>query len=292
MIARASRVTRVTALSMLLFCALAARSSAAEPWADRAAGNGFFRVMSVVGPSGNSDLAVAQTSISWYTNPATGVEVVFVASSHAGTASYYRTLGHHLDRADLVLYEGLLHGAPLDALHPDLRWLVRSLDARHRLEGLETQDALERPSDPRWVDCDLPLSETNAFWDGVTQRGRRSMFSDEFKQRVLRWERQASAPRSTSEAERLARSLRRDTLGAAVRWGSVALGQEGSPFRALQDRRDRHIFGTLRRHLDEGRHRRIAMLYGAAHMVTYEPWLRSLGFTLNARTWVDAFGAD
>ena len=209
-----------------------------------------------------------QTSARVLRDDRTGSRITLMSAVHVGKDSYYHSLALHLRDADLIISEGDWGVTDDLELGEGLDWIRRRYRAVTELLSLTAQVHWEDSvRDKRWIAADLSLQELN---DQI-EASETPVVGEKFKTRVRRMESAIEGELNPEETKR--------TRSLAGRW--VLWGVQGriDPNGSLMRTRDPVLFREVARQLESGRHKRIVVLYGAAHMPILEARLHH-AFTL------------
>lgn len=196
-----------------------------------------------------------------------------------------RAHGHSLRDAEVVLAEGTGGQPPGkrlkdEELPPEGLWVRRYLSVTARILGLEEQWRWEASVvDPRWVLADMETKELAA----AMRENAITILPDEAKALVTRLETLVAGSPAPEELARARDEVQRMEMNTFYRYR----GPEGGEARVQQLRED-VMWRIVRERLASGKHKRVALVFGAWHAYNLEPKLVSeLGFRLEGTSWHD-----
>ncbi|MHC4816475.1 MAG: hypothetical protein ACYTF8_00245 [Planctomycetota bacterium] len=233
----------------------------------------------------------------WHYRSQEGVEVVLVGVMHLADEAYYRDLSRRLRAYDAVLYEGV----PGTAAPPgiELPWWFRALRRADRVLGrlLESALDLKRQGDvldhsaANFVHADLDA----ATYDRLRrERGETDLELFRGELRLLGGflaERIGDPPQPKPEPEERRRALKAYVARVVESLNRLAAREleRARPTVLIHDRNAAAV-AVLRRQMRAGK-KKLAVLYGAAHLPDLERRLVRLGFRRTRTEWLTAWDA-
>lgn len=233
----------------------------------------------------------------WHYERADGVQVALIGVMHVADAAYFRDLGRRLRAYDAVLYEGV----PLTAAPPgvELPWWFRVLQGANRaLErllrralGLQRQGVALDHSAGKFVHADLDaatydrLRRERQETDLALLRGELRVLVRFLAERIT--DRHPPPPRP-EERRRALKAYVARLIESFSRLAASEL-EQARPTVLIHDR-DAAAVRVLRQQIRAGK-KKLAVLYGAAHLPDLERRLERLGFRRARTEWLTAWDA-
>ncbi len=237
-----------------------------------------------------------QVAVGAYRNDETGVTVDLLSTVHIGDTPFFRQLAKRVVAYDAVLFELVGHrGEP--AVEEGVNDQQKRIAADMSLENQGPHMNYDRPT---FVHADLDLEDIErrevaahgtfkgALGDGPAlstatgtrdTAGVRSVYDDIQAAKAV-------AKTNPKERTRLMRRAYSRLLAA------TAEPAPGSTYPAdmevLVGDRDQHVMDVLAQQAEQGK-RKVAILFGAAHMVDLEHRLLTHGYARTSLTWVTAW---
>ena len=237
-----------------------------------------------------------QAAVGVYRNDETGVTVDLLSTVHIGDSTFFQQLAKRVKTYDAVLFELVAHkGEP--ATEEGVNDQQKRIAADMSLENQGPHMNYDRPT---FVHADLDLEDIEkretaahgtfkgALGDGPALEtasgtrdtaGVRSVYNDIVAAKAV-------AKTNPRERTRLMRRAYSRLLAA------TAEPPPGSTFPAdmevLVGDRDQHVMDVLGQQVEQGK-RKVAILFGAAHMVDLEHRLLTHGYAKVSLTWVTAW---
>jgi hypothetical protein len=237
-----------------------------------------------------------QAAVATYRNAETGVTVDLLSTVHIGDSSFFHQLARRLNGYDAVLFELVAHkGEPAteEGVNDQQKRIADDMD-------LENQGPHMNYDRPTFVHADLDLEDIEkrevaahgtfkgALGDGPPLEsasgtsdtaGVRSVYNDIVAAKAV-------AKANPKERTRLMRRAYSRLLAA------TAQPAPGSTYPAdmevLVGDRDQHVMDVLAGQVEQGKHK-VAILFGAAHMVDLEHRLLTHGYERQSLTWTTAW---
>lgn len=230
-----------------------------------------------------------------------GPTVELLGAIHIAETRYYETLQQRLDRADLVLYEGV--SVPRPASHatdpvarkasknPVYKRLADALD----LVGQDTQIRYDRPHFER---CDLSWQEMSAALEReIAAGGEAGVQAGEARDHFAKL-RKMLGGRSLMVKAAMWMLESTPALRSNIKFNLVVAGgdsEDNSKIhprlqRLIKDDRDAHVMNVLGQRLKKpGKNRHIVVFYGSGHLAGMERRLRQMGYVPSGPVrWIDA----
>ena len=238
-----------------------------------------------------------QAAVASYRNDDAGVTVDLLSTMHIGDAPFFRQLAKRLNGYDAVLFELVAHkGEP--ATEEGVNDQQKRIAADMSLENQGPHMDYDRPT---FVHADLDLEDIQkqevaahgtfkgALGDGPglasatgtnDTAGLRSVYADLVAAKAVA----QSNPREHTRLMRRAYSRLLAATAEPAPGLTYPAGME-----VLVAARDQHVMDVLGQQVADGGKRRLAILFGAAHMVDLEHRLLTHGYTRTSLTWVTAW---
>jgi len=223
---------------------------------------------------------VLQTSVRILRHPDSGRRIHLLATHHMSHPAYFRALERDLESVDIVLSEGNDRAAvSIEDAAPEIQWIVRyQIAVCDLLSLVHGSYWKKRIKDERWRGLDLSLREMSRHIrrpeDGAQAHEAR-------EKRTLEVERVLALPRDSPARRRVRGAVLRRILQPMEEGYAGRLAE-------LHAVRDDKVVAGLRDVLADPTKKRIAIVYGAAHIAAIEPRIRKLGFRLYSTRWCDA----
>ena len=209
-------------------------------------------------------------------------DVTLVGVAHIADASFYASTQERLDRAEVVLFEGVKDADETDA-DPALHDAYSDLASALGLAFQQDEIAYDRPN---WHNSDLSVQELT---EGMTAKGQDPGPVLDLLNggRELRKMGKLSAKAEKSALVRaMARVMLVESLPRAEGMMATALGDEMYEWLVIE--RNDAVYGDL----IEQRDAAISVLYGAGHLMELEERLISDGYTVADEVWTPAITVD
>ena len=245
------------------------------------------------GAEGGLDVAVT-----YYAHPDGGPRVELVGAVHIGEAAYYKAAQAILDRASIVLYEGV---KPKDATAEDFE---KAKDADNPVRALQTNiakwfgltfqlDGIDYTR-PNFVHADMTVEEFSGPQgraQGKTSNGANDILARTKRLTLLMkliapildnliGDAESAGPLRNRFKNTFARMLGTVDVNAVLGSAAPELTE------LLLDKRNKVVIERLLEQRQKPDVRTIAVFYGAAHMEGLEVSLRELGYKRTGARWL------